>query len=176
MHKEIISYKGLLSSLAMALCAISNIPYPMCMLPVYVLFGYNGDEISKCALQDTVGKEPSGTSTDVFAEWGWIKENGFKMLNGTEYPLEKVTCKWFYCVSENDYVAHPNDVATMLKRIPNVEYIVCVLKDKLFGHLDHVAGVHSTIYDAGWVTTYLEKGTMEGCVGRVVKSPDTDLL
>ncbi|XP_053618103.1 gastric triacylglycerol lipase-like [Plodia interpunctella] len=145
---EILANGGLFQTAGNFLCGFSDVEYPFCTFLLFSVLGFNKFNIKPDVLKVLPGHVPAGTSLKDFIRWGQIRKNGFTKydygIKGNlvkygekippEFDLSAVSMKWVFLASLNDFVGDPRDQKKLVNVLSNAE--MCILEDKLFGHLD----------------------------------------
>ncbi|CAG9784621.1 unnamed protein product [Diatraea saccharalis] len=144
-------------------CVEEAITQVLCTNLLFLLCGYNSEQLNSTMVPVIVGHTPAGASTRQIVHFGQIYNSnkfrhfdhgliGNKMTYGSfkppTYNLSAISTPIFLHYSDNDWLASPKDVDTLSKEINSVvgKYRVPMAK---FNHVDFVFAIDAKklIYD-----------------------------
>jgi len=139
------------------LCKDEAITQILCTNIIFLITGYNSEQLNTTMLPAIMGHVPAGTSTKQFIHYGQLVNSGrFRMydygllknkkLYGAykppSYDLKKVTAPVALHFSSNDWLADPKDVIKLQVGLPHVIKNYLVPQPK-FNHLDFIIAIDS---------------------------------
>uniref|UniRef100_A0A1E1W343 Lipase domain-containing protein n=1 Tax=Pectinophora gossypiella TaxID=13191 RepID=A0A1E1W343_PECGO len=146
-----------------ALCMDEVIFQPMCSSIMFLLGGWNEDQHNATMFPVKLGHTPAGASVTQFAHYGQsISDKGFRRfdhgwltnrrLYGSRsppsYDLSKITTPVFLHYSDNDPLAHVEDVFRLFRDLGRPAGLFRINMSK-FSHLDFIWGIdaRTLLYD-----------------------------
>lgn len=132
-----------------SVCGKSLLAELLCSNLVFLLCGFNRDQLNVTNLPVIYGHMPSGAATKQVAHYGQIATSGkfskfdygpdgnmqkYKTEDPPDYPVEKITTRVVIFAGGEDWLAAPEDVEILQSKLPNVE--LYKVKDKRFNHMD----------------------------------------
>lgn len=159
---DFMSSNDLLKSLARTICN-AKLTRVFCEGTIFTIAGMSGRTFNKTRLPVLLSHLPAGTSMKNLVHFAQIilQQRFQKFDNGPsknrllygqdkppEYNLSRVMAPVAIFWSLNDWLAHPDDIKTLVRRLPNVALDYQV-PDPLFSHLDFSVGTtaRSQVYD-----------------------------
>ncbi|XP_071558741.1 lipase 3-like [Temnothorax nylanderi] len=147
-----------------SLCREDIFTQPFCELLVHMIGGFSVNETDYAHLADYLQFAPAGCSYKQLVhyamgiqnpghfrpyDYGMLKNLRFyKRFVPPDYPVEKITAPVILYNGLNDFLAHPNDVELLNRKLPNIleKYTVTL---KQLNHFDFVYGLHvrDLVYD-----------------------------
>lgn len=139
------------------ICNEKAITQVLCSNIIFLLTGYNSEQLNKTMLPAILGHLPAGSSTKQFIHYGQLFKSGrfrqfdyglfgnkreYGSLSPPSYDLKKVTAPVALHYASNDWLANIRDVKKLQSKLPNVikEYLVPSPK---FNHLDFMLAMNS---------------------------------
>lgn len=135
----------------------------LCANVVFLIGGYNSEQLNRSILPDIMANTPAGASVSQIVHYGQGINSGlfrqfdyglggnlmkYGRLTPPEYPLELITCPIALHYSHNDWLSSPVDVELLARRLPSLigKYLVL---DPKFNHMDFVYawGAKAVLYD-----------------------------
>lgn len=160
---EFLPNNDIMTMAGQVLCREEAITQSLCENIVFLIAGYNSEQLNKTMLPAIMGHIPAGASAKQFVHYGQlVKNGGFKMfdygwiknirkyghLKPPSYNLSKITAPVALHYSSNDWLAHIQDVKKLEKQLPNIikHYLVPYPK---FNHLDFLTAIECRplVYD-----------------------------
>ncbi|XP_055375837.1 lipase 1-like [Condylostylus longicornis] len=146
------------------LCHDEAVTQVVCTNIIFLVMGYNSEQLNTTMLPAILGHVPAGTSSKQFIHYGQIvnAKGRFRMYDygivknlvkygsfkPPSYDLSKVTAPVALHFSKNDWLADTKDVAKLQNELPNIikEYLV---PEPKFNHLDFILAIDSRtlVYD-----------------------------
>lgn len=137
------------------ICDETTITKEICSNVIFLTTGFDKSQLNETMFPVIVGHDPAGASTKQmqhFAQvrrsgefrqfdYGWLRNHWrYNSITPPSYNLENVKAKVYLYYGENDWLAQPDDVATLYQNLPNVveKYLVDYPE---FNHLDFIWGV-----------------------------------
>jgi len=139
------------------LCRDESITQILCTNVMFLVTGYNSEQLNTTMLPAILGHVPAGTSTKQYIHYGQLVNSGrFRMYDygffknmakygsfkPPSYDLTKVTAPVALHYSMNDWLADPKDVEKLEIQVPNIIKNYLVPQPK-FNHLDFVIAIDS---------------------------------
>lgn len=148
--REYLPDGGLARLLRTALCGSSNLADVLCSNVMFLMTGFNFDQLNATNLPVIFGHVPSGSAAKQFAHYGqeivsgefrqydYGKLENFRRYGSWDPPRYNVThistpVSLFY--SEGDWLAQPADVDTLAGQLPNVVDVYKIPLER-FNHVD----------------------------------------
>lgn len=160
---EFLPSSAFIKFLASSACKSTSFTQPICKNVLFLMCGYSEQQLNETALPAILSHAPAGTSAKAIIHYGQeimskkfcqydygiignLKRYG--SVKPPEYDLSRVTTPIYLHYSDNDWLAHQDDVQLLYRRLPNV---VGQLRVPLstFNHLDFVYGIDAKklLYD-----------------------------
>nr|CAD7609807.1 unnamed protein product [Timema genevievae] len=144
-------------------CDDDDITQQLCDNVLFLLCGYDQDQLNTTALPVLLGHIPAGASTNQMIHYaqgvnsakfrqfsyGLIKNLAtYGSLTPPDYDLSKITAPVFLHWSDNDLMADPKDVQELNGKLPNVKGSIRV-PYAAFNHLDYMWAIDgkTLVYD-----------------------------
>ncbi|XP_001356046.3 lipase 3-like isoform X1 [Drosophila pseudoobscura] len=138
------------------ICDETTITKEICSNVIFLTTGFDKLQLNETMLPVIVGHSPAGASTKQMQHFGQLKRSGafrqfdygwlrnhwrYGTLDPPSYKLENVRAKVALYYGKNDWLAPPEDVEMLDKRLPNVvtKYLV---DDPEFNHLDFIWAIN----------------------------------
>lgn len=126
----------------------------VCENLLFIIFGFNRQQLNETMLPVLVGHTPAGASTKQMHHYGQLRNSqrfqlfdygvGNLVQYGSIWPpiykLENIRTKVALYYGKNDWLAPPEDVDLLSNQLPNVVYKYLV-PDEQFNHLDLIWGI-----------------------------------
>lgn len=148
---EFMPNKPILHEIAQLICPPnSTVHINMCAHLLFLLAGYNPSQLDPVMLPILFGHTPAGSATRQLVHYAQeVLSNRFEMYDygklknvliygsatPPEYDLSRVTAPVVMYYGLNDFLATPEDVNRLARKLPNLKRSVAV-NDVLFNHLD----------------------------------------
>uniref|UniRef100_A0A2A4IVE2 Lipase n=1 Tax=Heliothis virescens TaxID=7102 RepID=A0A2A4IVE2_HELVI len=146
-----------------SLCLEEAITQPLCTNLLFLICGFNSEQLNATMLPVVMGHTPAGASTRQFIHFGQLYKSGKfvqfdhgwltnKRKYGTykppAYDLQNIKTPVFLHYADNDWLSTPKDVKKLAQEIPTAIGLFRVPLSK-FNHLDFVFAINATelIYD-----------------------------
>ncbi|XP_055376048.1 lipase 1-like [Condylostylus longicornis] len=152
---EFLPNNELMALAGQALCKDQAITQVMCTNIVFLIAGYDSDQLNKSSLPVFLGHFPAGASSKQLIHFGQIRKQGkyqlydygfignllkYKSIKPPLYDLNKVTAPVVLHYSQNDWLADSLDVLRLKDELPNVIRTHIVANPK-FNHLDFLTAI-----------------------------------
>ncbi|CAL1688828.1 unnamed protein product [Lasius platythorax] len=140
------------------MCAKKALTQPICSNVMFLIAGFNPDQLDKSLLPVILGHVPAGSSMKQFLHYGQLIRSGslispgkFKYFsNGLrnnkkvrnsrispDYDVKNIKVPVSLHYSKNDWLANVKDVEKLYSELGN-PYGIFLVKDKKFNHLDYM--------------------------------------
>ncbi|KAF4521288.1 hypothetical protein B566_EDAN002292 [Ephemera danica] len=146
-----------------ALCRDQAMFQIVCSNILFLIAGFDSQQLNETALPVIMDHTPAGASTKTichyaqeinswnfeYYDFGYFdNEDMYGNRDPPDYPLEKITAPVYLHWSDNDWLAYPDDVATLYSRLSNGKASIRVPLDA-FNHLDFLwaVDVRTLLYD-----------------------------
>ncbi|KAM0735585.1 Lipase 3 [Formica fusca] len=151
------------------MCAEKALSQPICSNMMFLIAGFNPDQLDMSLLPVILGHVPAGASTKQLIHYGQLIQSGLlispgkfkqfdngllqnkKLYNSRTPPIYdvkkiKVPVSLFY--SKNDWLANVKDVKKLYSELGN-PYSLFLVQDKKFNHLDYMWAIDAKplVYD-----------------------------
>ncbi|XP_039502057.1 lipase 3 isoform X1 [Drosophila santomea] len=137
------------------ICDETTITKEICSNVIFLTTGFDKLQLNETMLPVIVGHSPAGASTKQMQHFGQLNRSGgfrqydhgwlrnhwiYGTIEPPSYHLENVRAKVALYYGQNDWLAPPEDVEMLYRKLPNVveKYLV---DDKEFNHLDFIWGI-----------------------------------
>ncbi|XP_033217128.1 lipase 3-like [Belonocnema kinseyi] len=145
-------------------CKLGSIFQPVCIFIIFAVVGFGNEEVYQDKLDLILKFEPAGSSfkqvchfgfgqyhPGTFRQYYYGSKKNLELYNSTtppDYPLEKINFPIAIYHGSGDYLATPEDIAALVKKLPNVVEHYLVPGEKL-NHYDLVFGrnIRQLVYD-----------------------------
>ncbi|KAF0291503.1 Gastric triacylglycerol lipase [Amphibalanus amphitrite] len=168
---EFLPSDELMTLLAEMVCEPWEATSEICDEILFLLCGYDPEQLNQTALPIILAHTPAGASTrsvihyaqeinaEKFLHFDWGKEENiarYGQATPPEYDLSFVTCPVSLFWSDNDLLADPEDVAWLAEGLPNIieKYRVPLAA---FNHLDYLWAIDGDILVYNHVIENIQK-------------------
>ncbi|GBP50491.1 Lipase 1 [Eumeta japonica] len=149
---EFLPDNGIMRVLRTLMCGTNTLAELLCGNALFLVAGFNLDQLNVTNLPVVFGHEPSGASTKQlvhyaqgvlsreFCQFDYGQQENLRRYGRAQppaYPIERVSTPVSLVYSTADWLAHPDDVDELYARLGNVVDIHRVPHDK-FNHLDFI--------------------------------------
>ncbi|XP_066998921.2 lipase 3 [Anabrus simplex] len=160
---EFLPHSYLYNLMGYALCKDKAITQEICSNFIFLICGFDSKELDASMIPVIMGHDPAGVSTRTLLHYAQVIKSGkFRQYNHgllknlilygsvvpPQYDLKKITAPVALMYGQNDFLADPEDVATLKEELPNVISYYKV-KDDQFNHVDFMWATHAKtlLYD-----------------------------
>ncbi|XP_066998922.2 lipase 3 [Anabrus simplex] len=160
---EFMPKTELLESLGQLLCRDTAITQDICSNILFLIAGFDSDQLNKTALPVILGHTPAGAATKEFLHYGQTTHSKkfrkydygllgnmkrYGSIHPPEYKLNKITAPVALHYGVNDLLADEQDTDTLSHELPNTIGKFRVAHDK-FNHLDFLWAIDAKplLYD-----------------------------
>lgn len=156
---EFLPSSKLLSLVGSALCKDESHFQAICSNFLFLLAGFDDENLNATMIPDIVKVTPAGASVNQILHYAQGCNSGhfrqydygsvknllkYKSLSPPDYPLTKVTAPIHLYYANNDWMAAVKDVQILASKLPNLVYNKMV-PHKKFNHLDFLWAIN--VYD-----------------------------
>ncbi|XP_014270326.1 lipase 3 [Halyomorpha halys] len=147
---DFVPQNELITKLNRNLCQLHSSFGAICSNVLFLIAGYDSEQLNQTLLPVIFGHLPAGTSTASLVHYGQSMQTGdFRMFDyGPEgnkriyktnipprYDIEKITAPSAFFTGANDLLAVPTDVTKLVNRMPNL-VMVYKVPFPAFNHMD----------------------------------------
>ncbi|XP_071452980.1 lipase 3-like [Hetaerina americana] len=160
---EFLPNSNVLDMVGSALCKDEAVTQSLCSNILFLLCGYDSQQLNDTMIPVIIGHVPAGTSTKTVIHYGQEVNSGkfgrydygkvdnlkdYGQDTPPEYNLSLVTAPVYLYYAENDWLSNVDDVEELHSKLPNVIQKFDV-NDKKFNHLDFLwaIDVKELVYD-----------------------------
>ncbi|EDV32371.1 uncharacterized protein Dana_GF15802 [Drosophila ananassae] len=151
---EFLPSNRLINTFKRAACHDTTISNMVCESLLFIIFGFNSQQLNETMLPVLIGHTPAGASTKQMHHYGQLRNSRrfqlfdygignlvqYGSIRPPKYKLENVRTKVALYYGKNDWLAPPEDVDRLSQQLPNVVYKYLV-PDEHFNHLDLIWGI-----------------------------------
>uniref|UniRef100_A0A6P4FA12 Lipase 3-like n=1 Tax=Drosophila rhopaloa TaxID=1041015 RepID=A0A6P4FA12_DRORH len=151
---EFLPSNNVINTFKRIACHDTTISNHICQNLLFIIFGFNREQLNETMIPILVGHTPAGASTKQMHHFGQLRNSRkfqlfdyglwnllyYGSLRPPSYKLENVRTKVALYYGNNDWLAPPEDVELLYQRLPYVvdKYVV---PNKDFNHLDLIWGI-----------------------------------
>jgi len=144
--------------LADEVCDRKRLKKEICGNILFLVAGYNSNEMNSTLLPYIVGHTPAGTSSLNMIHYSQSVTNGgwagydwkdadknmarWNSVTPPVYQYDNITAPVALYWSDNDWLVVPTDVATLANKLPNL-VLNYEMEEKAYTHLDFIWGIHN---------------------------------
>jgi len=161
---EFLPNSETLARLGQAACRDQAFFQSMCTNVLFLIGGFNSDQMNATMLPVILGHTPAGASTDQLVHYAQsIRSNRFRQFNfgaisnmftygrltPPAYNLANIRARTALYYSLNDWLADPRDVRELFNGMPSATRSIYQVTDPRFNHFDFVWAINVTtlLYD-----------------------------
>ncbi|KAG8230455.1 hypothetical protein J437_LFUL009944 [Ladona fulva] len=160
---EFLPNSDLLDMVGAALCKDDAITQSLCSNILFLLCGYDSQQLNETMIPVIIGHVPAGASSKTvihygqeinsakFQQYDYGKDENLNIYGQEtppDYDLSLVTAPVYLHYAENDYLSAVEDVNDLASKLPNLQEKIDIPDDK-FNHLDFLwaIDVKTLVYD-----------------------------
>ncbi|XP_057654532.1 lipase 3-like [Diorhabda carinulata] len=146
---EVLGYNSLVSKISQLVCSNNSALIELCVLPRFILFGFDSQQLDRSTLAVETSHSPAGTSVKSLIHYGQQVSSGYfrRYDYGTElnrkhyntdtppdYNLSVISAPIVLYYGQNDLIASVQDVERLSDELPNA--VKSPINYKRWNHID----------------------------------------